>query len=1036
MMSRSLVRVLVPLLILGACGGHSRHEADGDGDGDRDADSDEHLEHDNATLRAAAMNEWYTESKTVHRTGGTWTRDYRTYLLDVARAERLRWPELMPGSKVRLAIGGSQWTSIGPTDAHSGANGSSGAVTDSGRISAIVADGARLFVATAGGGVWRRDGSTWKPLSETIGTLSCGALAIDPTNHQRLYLGLGDAFDGTGVGLVITTDGGDTWSDPVFLGDSMRIQQIVVDPTDASIVLAATDRGLYRSTNAGASWTLVPIATGAADPPMVWSLASTGGPNFVLSLGSLEPDTTTSTTAGQVWWSSNDGSSWTQSSGVTASGGLGRITVGASPSTPQTVYAMAAATTDLADLFKSTDGGKTWTALAVANKNYTNGGGKVGGLLNGQGGYNQLVLVDATNPSVVYFGGALLLAKTSDGGKTFRAASDWVGQGLPYVHADIHAGAVDGSGKIYIGTDGGVFLSADAAATFTDSLNVGLVTHLLYSVGSSPAGPSAVIGGMQDNGTRVREANTTIYDEVIGGDGFGAAIHRTNAQLMLGSLYYDQIARSSDGGANWDDATTGIAEAGDENNAPFITQIIEGPAANGNEVYTHSMTRVYKSTNFGSSWTKLPVDVTDTPEIRSINVAASNSQIVGVVASGGRVFLSKNGGASWTTVASGKSPDATALPNSDRSLSWIQFDVTDPNIVYVSSVAPEASVNHLWKSTDFGASWTALDGSGLPAGVPINEVKSDPIPAPGTKDRILYAATHLGVYRTLDGGATWARFGAGMPLVNVTDLYIAPDESIVRASTFGRGFWQLDPGEKAFAIAVNPGTVTIPQGETRTATVGTAVLTGSAQDIALSVMGVPDGATATFSAPSVTTGDTSTLTITAATTTPPGTYLLSIRGVGTTVDTATLTVEVTASADFSVAATPATVTIAQGASGTAAIASTGPVQSISLAVSGLPTGATGTFAPASMTTGESSTLTIAVDAATPTGTYPLTITGTGPTAAHTTPLVLEVSAAGGNPPGGCCSIGASRSEAAGNALIALGVVGLVFARRRRRGARA
>ncbi|HSH38287.1 MAG TPA: hypothetical protein VK993_05840, partial [Chthoniobacterales bacterium] len=121
----------------------------------------------------------------------------------------------------------------------------------------------------------------------------------------------------------------------------------------------------------------------------------------------------------------------------------------------------------------------------------------------------------------------------------------------------------------------------------------------------------------------------------------------------------------------------------------------------------------------------------------------------------------------------------------------VSFDTTDPNTVYVASVAPDSTKNHLWRSTDFGASWTALDrtasqsSNGLPAGVPVNTIANDP-----NNTTTLYAGTHLGVYRSLDSGANWERFGGGMPLVNVTDLYLSPSNGRVRAATFGRGFWE------------------------------------------------------------------------------------------------------------------------------------------------------------------------------------------------------------------------------------------------------
>jgi photosystem II stability/assembly factor-like uncharacterized protein len=206
-------------------------------------------------------------------------------------------------------------------------------------------------------------------------------------------------------------------------------------------------------------------------------------------------------------------------------------------------------------------------------------------------------------------------------------------------------------------------------------------------------------------------------------------------------------------------------------------------SATGDVVFTFANTKVYKSTNYGGSWSAvrkssgLPSDIF----IRNFGVAKTDVNVQGIAANGGRAFLSSDGGATWTAVA--------PIPNNGLSLSYIWFDSTNPQIVYVASVAPVADKAHLWKSTDFGASWSIIDtDAGFPTGVPVNVIKSDP-GAP----TVLYAGTHLGVYRSMDSGTTWTRFGAGLPLVEVTDVYLSRDSSLMRSSTFGRGFWELLP---------------------------------------------------------------------------------------------------------------------------------------------------------------------------------------------------------------------------------------------------
>jgi len=635
--------------------------------------------------------------------------------------------------------------------------------------------------------VWKstNGGTTWAPITETLGSLSVGSLEMDPNNSNTLYLGLGDPFDGTGIGLVKSTDGGATWMAPVYLGNATSITDIQVVPGNSNIVLATTNAGLFRSVDAGATWSQASLATGYTSAPSGWSIAHAGGTKFVATV-EADPTAASGNTQGQVWVTADAGATWTRATGVTSTAGLERMTVATAPSSPTTVYVLASNPSgDLADIFKSTNGGTSFTALGAAGKRYSNGNTEartVGSLFNTQGWYDQLIIVHPTNPNLVYFAGALHLAKTTDGGSTFSQVSNWLGQfSLPYVHADFHAAAFDSSGKLYVGNDGGIFTTADGGATFSDALNVGIASHLIYDIGSSGGDRSAVIAGLQDNGTRVRVGSSSVFNQELGGDGFDCEIHATNAKLMLGTLYYTRIYKSTDGGLNWASASTGITESNNSASAPFVTVLAKWDGdPTGNTVYTYSNTKVYKSTNFATSWSAL--GVTGLPSgiyIRGVAAAKSNGSVVGIVASGGRVFLSNNGGTSWT--------QAGALPNNGLSTSSIAFDPTNPNTLYVTSVAPDATKAHTWKSTDFGATFTAIE-NGLPAGVPVNQISVDP-----GSNTTLYAATHLGVYRSTDAGASWTRFGTGMPLVNVTDIEILPDSSLVRAGTFGRSVWELTP---------------------------------------------------------------------------------------------------------------------------------------------------------------------------------------------------------------------------------------------------
>lgn len=785
-------------------------------------------EMDRPTARRAAMDEWYNETsgraKGPRKLGGPFSREYMRFLNKAAEQERARWSSLMPTAETSQIVGsalttqaaaiGSTWTPIGPTKADSITNGSTlTGISDSGRVRSIVphpTDLNTLYVAFSGGGVWKTTNAvltvpTWTPLTETLGSLSVGSLAIDRNNPDTLYLGLGDPFDGTGIGLVKTTDGGATWLPTVYLDNSSVIPQVIVAGSDSNVVLAATDKGLYRSTDAGASFAKIALATGQTADPYVWSIAATGGLGFVLSLEANTAGTTT--TDGQIWKSSDNGATWTKSTGVTKTGGVGRITVAAATGTgtngsTTVVYAMAAkplatTATDLADIFRSTNGGTSFTALSAATKKYSNGNTESRNyktILGGQGWYNHMIIVSPTSDRTVYTGGQLLTARTTDGFSKIAQISNWLKQfSLGYVHADMHAAAFVGT-TLYVGSDGGLFRSANPTATNPTwtNLNEGITTHLMYSVGSSTSNVNAVVAGLQDNGTRVRSGSTSVFNQPIGGDGFGSDINASDATRMLGSLYYSRIYKSTNSGGSFAASCSGITECNNSGTAPFITQIATFTGdATGNTVYTTSNTKVYKSTNYATSWTALGTtgltNTTATPlYIRNVGVAHSDSNQVGVVANGGRVFLSTNGGANWAL--------AGALPANGLSISSVYYDRVNPSIIYVSSVAATASSAHLWKSADGGSSWSIIDGSngststGFPTGVPVNLITSDPGDA-----NTLYAGTHLGVYRSQDAGATWARFGTGLPLVNVTDLYVSENSQLLRVATFGRGIWELAP---------------------------------------------------------------------------------------------------------------------------------------------------------------------------------------------------------------------------------------------------
>ena len=777
--------------------------------------------------------EWFRE-----RMGGDLGPDFASHLLSEAEKERGKYPALFPGTntfELPTAVHGSAWTSLGPTTSAFTQNGITLTKVDSGRLRNILPDtadssGNTVYVLASGGGLWKTINftnatPTWTPLTDFIGSNMSGSASFGRLT-TTLYVGSGDPFDaGVGGFMVKSINGGSNWSTPVQLGTASKIYDIKVDASQGSdIVLVGTNVGLYRSTDGGGTYTAVPTI---AATNKVWCFAKT-------SAGWLAATQNPTTGGGALYLSTDQGTTWTAVSSSALSG-AGRITLAQGLPGDNITYAYCANTAGTAqyDLLRSSDGGLSWTALAItakapANSNADN---TTMDLMHDQAWYNHMILVDPTDATrnTVYLGGDLSSAKTVNGGTTWTLTTNWLAQySLPYAHADFHCAAFSTFGstsRIYFGTDGGIFTSTDGGTTWDDTKNKGLVNHLIYSLAANPGVAGSALVGLQDNGTRIRVGTTSTFNQVRGGDGFGVAWAQdvTSATAVsLSSYAYSSIRRSAVSPVvtqgNWADFTDGLSTPLDSTGYYFATPIITPPSgadSTGQVFFTYGKKgNIYQSNATGWSSIGVPGTGGISPGriIRSVShgigVSPTSLQHLAAAGDSGYLLLSANGGASWNEVFLGALTTNGTQAAGSLVTNWQGYNSNiawaNNNLLYVCSESPLTNAVRVAKSTNGGSSWTAA-ATGLPD-IPVTKVAVDP--GDGTGNTV-YAATWLGLYRTTDGGASWSVFGSGLPQGRVTDVWVAPDSSSIRVSTWGRGVWEMTNSAVAGTVSITPATASL-----------------------------------------------------------------------------------------------------------------------------------------------------------------------------------------------------------------------------------
>ncbi|MBW7935005.1 MAG: hypothetical protein H3C62_15640, partial [Gemmatimonadaceae bacterium] len=703
-----------------------------------------------------------------------------------------------------------QWRSVGPTN-------------NAGRISEIVGvpgDPLTYYVAGANGGIIKtiNGGTTFTPIFDQAGPASIGAIAIAPSDRNVIYVGTGEGNPrnnaSVGDGMYKSIDGGDHWTH-IGLEKSDKIARLIVDGKNPDIVYACVlgrewgaseDRGVYKTTDGGASWKKVlyvdpqtSCSDISADPQnsniiyagmytyrrWAWYLASGSG-----------------NTA--VYKSVNGGATWDRLSGPDQLNGLprkamDRIGVAVAPSDPNIVYVISE-TKDEGELWRTDDAGKSWRTV---NRDPN---------INFRPFYYADIRVDPKNPNRVFaLSGGLYFSE--DGGANFRTiARD--------VHGDHQAMWIDPVDPRYIlsGSDGGWQVSRDGGKNW-DVVNTFPFTQF-YHINYDLQVPYRVCGGLQDNGNWCGPSNslsgqgirTTDWYTISGGDGFfavpvldkpwlvysnsqGGMINITDTRSGAQKTIYPYPNRVGSVG----DAMIGHKYRFNWNSPIALSPQNPQVAYFGGNV-------VFKTTDYGLSWQVISPDLTTNDpkkqqssggEIVTDNTAAEfhstllsispsplDSNVIWIGTDDGNVQVTRDGGKSWSNVfvnVPGLKPNAW--------IATVEASHFDVGTAYATADHHQDDdyAPYVFMTTDFGKTWKSIRGDLPDKAWWSHVVREDP------KNRnLLYLGTEAGVWATWDRGGHWVSIRGDIPITPVRDIQVHPRDNDLLVATHGRGLYILD----------------------------------------------------------------------------------------------------------------------------------------------------------------------------------------------------------------------------------------------------
>ncbi len=703
------------------------------------------------------------------------------------------------GTRTNRAFKSLQWRNVGPSRG--------------GRSTAVTGDPTNplvFYFGAVNGGVWKTTnaGQSWENITDGVSDISSvGAITVAPSDRNVIWVGTGEGKpreDLTyGTGVYRSTDGGQTWT-PRGLANTHQITTLRVHPTNPDVAYVGAlghafgpspDRGVYRTRDGGASWTRVLFiddSTGAADISI-----DVNNPRILYASMWKFQRTPWGMDAGAgrsgLWKSTNGGDSWTE---LTFNPGMprgliGKIGVSVSPANSERVYANIEAQDSLGGVFRSDNGGASWTRTNNDQRFVI------------RPYYYMSITADPINENTLYLMN-LSVHRSIDGGKTFSP--------IRVPHGDTHIMWVDpnNANRLINGNDGGATVSLDGGTTWSSQDNQ--PTSQFYHVTTDHQRPYRMYGGQQDNSTvsiASRSDNGSIGERdwfpVAGCESAYIAIDPRDANITYGGCYmgsltrHDQRTKTTRDISVWLRNYDGMGAIDVPQRFAWTFPVHFSPH-DSTALYVTSQ-YVWRSRNEGASWEKLspdltvadpatlgrsggPVtgDMTGTEWYASIFAFAESPVRAGVMWAGsddGLVHLSTDNGANWKNVTP---PTLGAFTR----VSIIEPSPFDAGTAYLAAnrYQQDDFAPYLYKTTDFGASWTRID-AGIPMGAYTRAIRADV-----KRSGLLFAGTETGVYVSFTDGARWEPLQLNLPRVSVRDVRVHDNDVIV--ATHGRSFWALD----------------------------------------------------------------------------------------------------------------------------------------------------------------------------------------------------------------------------------------------------